>query len=185
MQFNMQITWKRATVDCLELYCKDHHGTCYYPCSLGLPHPRNILGELFPELKKREISGSSHMSACALTTMRWDYIPNGAWSNYLGDPYKLRPFYMASICSPYTNFVLQQIGELAANYAVDGFLAGYHPARARRTARPVDDRAASDSRLLALCAERAMKRRREKQLPVHPTAEEADRIFEFMTAQGG
>ena len=42
--------YARAGVDCVQLYCKDHHGVCYFPCSLGLAYPRDILGELLPEL---------------------------------------------------------------------------------------------------------------------------------------
>ena len=109
-----------AAIDCLELYCKDHHGTCYYPCSLGLPHPRNILGELLPELKKREIRLIAYFSVC-FDNYALGVHPEWRMVNDLGDPYKLRPFYMASICSPYTDFALQQLDELAANYEVDGF----------------------------------------------------------------
>ena len=111
-----------AAVDCLELYCKDHHGACYYPCSLGMPHPRNILGELLPELKKRDIRLIAYVSIC-FDNYALGIHPEWRMVNYLGDPYKLRQdaFYMASICSPYTDFVLQQIDELASTYAVAGF----------------------------------------------------------------
>ena len=102
--------------------------------------------------------------------------------NYLGDPYKLRPFYMASICSPYTDFVLQQIDELASTYAVDGFWLDIIPlARDVRqdfwmiAPHPIPD--------YSFYAQRAYEAATGEQLPLRPTPDEADRIFEFMTAK--
>ncbi len=170
-----------AAVDCLELYCKDHHGTCYYPCSLGLPHPRNILGELLPELKKRHIRLIAYVSVC-FDNYALGLHPEWRMVNYLGDPYKLRPFYMASICSPYTDFVLQQIDELAANYEVDGFWLDIIPlARDVRqdlwmiAPHPIPD--------YSLYAQKSYESETGEKLPVRPTAQESDRIFEFMTAK--
>ena len=170
-----------TAVDCLELYCKDHHGTCYYPCSLGMPHPRNILGELLPELKKRDIRLIAYVSIC-FDNYALGIHPEWRMVNYLGDPYKLRPFYMASICSPYTDFVLQQIDELASTYAVDGFWLDIIPlARDVRqdiwmiAPHPIPD--------YSFYAQRAYEAATGEQLPLRPTPDEADGIFEFMTAQ--
>ena len=170
-----------TAVDCLELYCKDHHGTCYYPCSLGMPHPRNILGELLPELKKRDIRLIAYVSIC-FDNYALGIHPEWRMVNYLGDPYKLRPFYMASICSPYTDFVLQQIDELASTYADDGFWLDIIPlARDVRqdiwmiAPHPIPD--------YSFYAQRAYEAATGEQLPLRPTPDEADGIFEFMTAQ--
>ena len=170
-----------TAVDCLELYCKDHHGTCYYPSSLGMPHPRNILGELLPELKKRDIRLIAYVSIC-FDNYALGIHPEWRMVNYLGDPYKLRPFYMASICSPYTDFVLQQIDELASTYADDGFWLDIIPlARDVRqdiwmiAPHPIPD--------YSFYAQRAYEAATGEQLPLRPTPDEADGIFEFMTAQ--
>lgn len=170
-----------AAVDCLELYCKDHHGTMYYPCSLGLPHPRNILGELLPELKKREIRLIAYFSVC-FDNYALGLHPEWRMVNYLGDPYKLRPFYMASICSPYTDYALRQLDELAANYEVDGFWLDIIPlARDVRqdlwmiAPHPIPD--------YSLHAQKSFEAETGEQLPINPTPDEEDQIFEFMTAK--
>jgi len=172
---------ERSTVDCLELYCKDHHGTCYYPCSLGLPHPRNILGELQPELKKRNIRLIAYFSVC-FDNYALGVHPEWRMVNYLGDPYKLRPFYMASVCSPYTDFALQQLDELAANYEVDGFWLDIIPL-ARDVQQDLWMIAPHPIPDYSLYAQKAYEAAMGEQLPIQPTPEEADKIFEFMTAK--
>ncbi len=170
-----------AAVDCLELYCKDHHGACYYPCSLGLPHPRNILGELLPELQKRDIRLIAYISVC-FDNYALGIHPEWRMVNYLGDPYKLRPFYMASICSPYTEFVLKQIDELAANYAVDGFWLDIIPL-ARDVQQDLWMIAPHPIPDYSLYAQKIYEAETGEKLPVNPTEAEADHIFEFMTAK--
>ena len=56
-----------AGVDCVELYTKDHHGTCYFPCSLGLPYPRNVLGELLPAFSLRRSLKVDRVQCVVLT----------------------------------------------------------------------------------------------------------------------
>ena len=170
-----------AAVDCLELYCKDHHGACYYPCSLGMPHPRNILGELLPELKKSDIRLIAYVSIC-FDNYALGIHPEWRMVNYLGDPDKLRPFYMASICSPYTDFVLQQIDELASTYAVDGFWLDIIPL-ARDVQQDIWMIAPHPIPDYSFYVQRAYEAVTGEQLPLRPTPDEADRIFEFMTAQ--
>ena len=109
-----------AAVDCVELYCKDHHGTCYFPCSSGLPYPRNVLGELLPELRKRNIRLMAYFSVC-FDNYALGLHPEWRAVNHAGDPYKVGSFYMACLSSPYAAFALQQLRELAGGYAVDGF----------------------------------------------------------------
>src|SRR3954451_18997718 len=107
-----------AGVDCVELYCKDHHGTCYFPCSQGLPYPRTILGELLPALKQRNIRLIAYVSVC-FDNYALGLHPEWRAVNYAGDPYKVGSFTMACLSSPYTEFVLQQTAELAQGYEVD------------------------------------------------------------------
>jgi len=170
-----------AAIDCLELYCKDHHGTCYYPCSLGLRHPRDILGELLPELKKRGIRLIAYFSVC-FDNYALGLHPEWRMVNYLGDPYKLRPFYMASICSPYTDFALRQLDELAANYEVDGFWLDIIPL-ARDVQQDLWMVAPHPIPDYSLYAQRSYEAATGEKLPLQPTADEEDRIFEFMTGK--
>ena len=181
MPLNMPHSLEAAAVDCLELYCKDHHGVCYYPCSLGLPHPRNILGELLPELQKRHIRLIAYVSVC-FDNYALGLHPEWRMVNYLGDPYKLRPFLMASICSPYTDFVLQQIEELAANYAVDGFWLDIIPL-ARDVQQDLWMIAPHPIPDYSLYAQKCYEAETGERLPVHPSPQEEDHIFEFMTAK--
>src|SRR5712692_4891179 len=109
-----------AGVDCVELYTKDSHGTCYFPCSLGLPYPRDVLGELSPELHKRDIRLMAYFSV-GFDNYALGLHPEWRAVNYLGDPQRFGPFYMACLNSPYADFALQQIHELVAGYAVDGY----------------------------------------------------------------
>ncbi len=173
--------YANAGVDCIELYCKDHHGTCYYPCSLGIPYPRNILGELLPELKKRDIRLIAYVSVC-FDNYALGLHPEWRMVNNYGDPYKLGAFPMASICSPYTEFVLQQLQELAQNYDVDGFWLDIIP-----LARDVPQ----DPWMIAphpipdysLYAQKRYREQTGERLPLRPVGDEADQLFEFMTAQ--
>jgi len=109
-----------AGMDCVELYTKDHHGVCYYPCSLGLPYPRDIVGELLPELRKRAIRLMAYISIC-FDNYALGLHPEWRAVNYMGDPHKIGPFTVACLSSPYTEYVLQQLRELVEGYAVDGY----------------------------------------------------------------
>jgi hypothetical protein len=170
-----------ANVDCVELYCKDHHGNCYFPCSLGIPYPRDVLGEMLHELKKRNIRLIAYVSVC-FDNYALGLFPEWRAVNYLGDPYKLGSFYMASICSDYTNFVLRQIQELVRNYDVDGIWLDIIPlARDVKqdlwmiTPHPIPD--------YSLAAQRTYRDETGEPLPNKPTPEQAERIFGFMTGK--
>lgn len=109
-----------AGVDCVELYTKDHHGTCYFPCSSGLPYTRDIVGELLPELRKRDLRFIAYVSVC-FDNYALGIHPEWRAVNDQGDPYKTGPFSTACLNSPYADYVLQQIHELAAAYQADGY----------------------------------------------------------------
>ncbi|MBI4922405.1 MAG: beta-galactosidase trimerization domain-containing protein [Devosia nanyangense] len=173
--------YERAGVDCVQLYCKDHHGVCYYPSSLGLQYPRDILGELLPELKKRGIRLMAYMS------MFFDNYATGLhpeWRavNELGDPQRSGPFFHASVCSPYAEFLLTQLDEVATGYDVDGFwldivpLARHLPQEVWMIQpHPVPD--------YSLHAQKRYREATGHGLPVHPSATEIDGIYEFMTGE--
>jgi hypothetical protein len=108
-----------AGVDCVELYTKDHHGTCFYPCSLGLSHPRDVVGELSSALRKRNIRLIAYFSVC-FDNYALGIHPEWRAVNLWGDPCMVGPFYMACWSSPYVDYALQQLEELTARYPVDG-----------------------------------------------------------------
>jgi len=173
--------YAQAGVDCVELYCKDHHGTTYYPCSLGIPYPRDVLGELLTELKKRDIRLIAYVSVC-FDNYALGLHPEWRIASYLGDPYKLGPFYMASLCSPYADFVIQQIRELAENYEVDGFWLDIIPL-ARDVPQDPWMIAPHPTPDYSLFAQKRYYEQTGKRLPFRASGELDDELFEFFTAQ--
>ncbi len=109
-----------AGVDCVELYTKDHHGICYYPCSLGLSYPHDVVGELLAAFRKRNIRLIAYFSVC-FDNYALGLHPEWRAVNVWGDPCKVGPFDMACWSSGYMDFALQQIRELAQGYEVDGY----------------------------------------------------------------
>jgi hypothetical protein len=173
--------YERAGIDLVQLYCKDHHGVCYFPSSLGLQYPRDILGELLPELKKRGIRLMAYISmffdnyACGL-------YPEWRAVNEAGDPHKTGPFWHASVCSPYSEFLLTQLDELAKGYEADGYWLDIIPL-ARHLPQelwmiqphPVPD--------YSFYAQKRYREVTGRGLPVKPSAEEVDEIFEVMAGE--
>lgn len=173
--------YERAGIELVQLYCKDHHGVCYYPSSLGLQYPRNILGELLPELKKRGIKLMAYMS------MGFDNYAGGLhpeWraANAVGDPHKNGPFWHLSVYSPYADFLMTQLDEIARDYEVDGYWLDIIPL-ARHVPQelwmiqphPVPD--------YSFYAQKRYRELTGKGLPVNPTPEQEDEIFEVMTGE--
>ncbi len=173
--------YAQAGVDCVELYCKDHHGTTYYPSSLGIQYPRDVLGELLPELKKRGIRLIAYVSVC-FDNYALGLHPEWRMANTLGDPYKLGSFYMASLCSPYTDFVLQQIKELVERYDVDGIWLDIIPL-ARDVKQETWMIAPHPTPDYSLHAQKRYRDMTGKRLPYHAEGALADEVFEFFTAQ--
>ena len=173
--------YERAGIDLVQLYCKDHHGVCYYPSSLGLQYPRNILGELLPELKKRGIKLMAYMS------MGFDNYAGGIhpeWraANVVGDPHKNGPFWHLSVYSPYADFLMTQLDEIARDYEVDGYwldiipLARHVPQELwMNQPHPVPD--------YSFYAQQRYRELTGRGLPVDPTPDEVDAIFEVMTGE--
>jgi hypothetical protein len=173
--------YERAGIDLVQLYCKDHHGVCYFPSSLGLQYPRDILGELLPELRKRGIKLVAYMSMF-FDNHAGGIHPDWRAANEAGDPHKTGPFWHLSVCSPYTEFLLTQLDEVASGYDVDGFWLDIIPL-ARHLPQelwmiqphPVPD--------FSLHAQKRYREVTGNGLPVNPSPEEADGIFEVMASE--
>lgn len=173
--------YERAGVELVQLYCKDHHGVCYYPSSLGLKYPRNILGELLPELKKRGIKLMAYMS------MGFDNYAGGLhpeWRavNEAGDPHRSGPFWHLSVYSPYADFLMTQLDEIARDYEVDGYWLDIIPL-ARHLPQelwmiqphPVPD--------YSFYAQQRYRELTGSGLPSKPTPAQVDEIFELMCGE--
>ena len=94
-----------AGVDCVELYTKDHHGICYYPCSLGFSYPHDVVGELLAALRKRDIRLIAYFSVC-FDNYALGLHPEWRAVNVWGDPlqgraflYGLLEFWLYGLCS--------------------------------------------------------------------------------------
>lgn len=171
-----------AGVDCVELYTKDHHGTCYFPCSLGLPYPRNVLGELLPELRQQNIRLMAYVSV-GFDNYALGIHPEWRAVNSLGDPCKIGPFYMACWSSPYMDFVLQQIRELAEGYAVDGYWLDIIP-----LARQVPQAMWMTNDLPIPCyclsCQQAYAEVTGERLPLHPSQGQKEQVYQFLLNKG-
>ena len=170
-----------AGVDLVQLYTKDHHGVCYFPCSLGLPYPRDIVGELLAALKARNIRITAYVSMF-FDNYAMGVHPDWRAVNEAGDPHKTGPFIHASPCSPYQEFLLTQLQELAARYDVDGYWLDIIPlARAMPQElwmlqpHPVPD--------YSIWAQRRYREVTGNNLPRQPGPEQTDEIYEFMTSE--
>ncbi|MBI4243737.1 MAG: beta-galactosidase trimerization domain-containing protein [Planctomycetes bacterium] len=110
---------KDAGVDCIELYCKDHYGCCYYNSSLGSKYPRDILGELLEQTKKLKIKMIAYFS------IGWDMYATGNHPHWTsidknGKIRRTYPFEWTCLNSGYGDYALKQLQQLVHNYDIDG-----------------------------------------------------------------
>lgn len=109
---------KDAHITSLELYCKDHHGVCYYPSTLGLDYPRDVVGELFDAAKAEGLRFVAYYS------VGYDAYALGVHPDWMqidenGRPFQYRPFFHACMNSPYRQFALEQLDELCRHRRFD------------------------------------------------------------------
>jgi len=70
---------KRAHVNCMLTYCKDHYGATYYDTHVGRKHPglkMDWIAEV-AEMMRRTTSSSGRTTASASTSGRPTIIPTG------------------------------------------------------------------------------------------------------------
>jgi hypothetical protein len=119
-----------AQARCVQPFAKDHYGYCYFRSSLGRPYPTDVIGELLKEARPRGMRVIAYFSVC------FDAYATGMHPEWLfvdshGEPRvtPTGPFQWACLNSPYRDYCLQQIGELVANYDVDGIFLDIVPLR--------------------------------------------------------
>lgn len=112
-------TFSAAGVETVELYCKDHHGICYYNSAIGRPYPRDVLGELVEQTR------SAGIKLMAYFSVGYDAYAFGINQDWLtmsaeGKPFQYGPFLHGCLNTPYREYALGQIEEIVRQYPVDG-----------------------------------------------------------------
>jgi hypothetical protein len=124
-QFNAKeyITALREShVNCVEFYVKDHHGVSYYKTQVGIRSSYmqgDYLADLCREASAQGIAVIAYFSICWDNSMA---TQNPAWLMRTpeGDPILARYWSYLCINTPYRDYMLQQLAEIA-HYAVQGF----------------------------------------------------------------
>ena len=109
----------QAGVDCIELYAKDHHGVCYFPCSLGLDYPRDIVEEVSVATRRRGMRFIAYFSV-AFDNFALGIHPEWRATDRHGEARRQPPFFVACLHSPYREYALTQVRELVAHVPMDG-----------------------------------------------------------------
>ncbi|MCJ7752636.1 MAG: beta-galactosidase trimerization domain-containing protein [Armatimonadetes bacterium] len=125
-----------ARVDCVQFYCKDHHGICYYPCTSGLPYDFDVIG---PMVEACHDVGVKFM---AYFSVGFDNYALGVHRDWIhvkpdGESWRMGPFYFGCLASPYGDFSLAQFEQLAAAYPIDGVWLDIIPIAWRDYEKPV------------------------------------------------
>ncbi len=108
-----------AGVRAVELYCKDCHGVCYYPCSSGLPYPRDVVGELADAVRSRGMHFIAYFSVC-FDAFALGVHPEWRACDERGVARRQPPFDVACLSSPYADYALKQVDELLSHCPADG-----------------------------------------------------------------
>ena len=110
-----------AHVNCIQLYAKDHFGYCYYKATKGIPFHLDLVAEVLPK------AHAAGMKVLAYFSVGFDEYALGRhreWQavDQRGQVRRFRNlFSWACLNTPYRDFALHQVEEIAAQYEVDGF----------------------------------------------------------------
>jgi hypothetical protein len=119
-----------AQARCIQLMAKDHHGYCYFKCSLGRPYPTDVVGDLIREARPRGMRVIAYFSV-GFDAYALGMHPEWLFVDSRGEPRTMQTgaFRWACLNSPYRDFCLQQIEELVRNYEIDGVFLDILPFR--------------------------------------------------------
>jgi len=120
--------YERARLASVMFYCQSHVGLCYWPTRSGKMHAnlrgRDIVGEMLSELRRRDIAACAYYSVIFNV---WAFREHPEWRMVPAEQPPAAAFADArhGLCCPnhpaYRAFALDQVAELATNYAFDGF----------------------------------------------------------------
>jgi hypothetical protein len=169
-----------ARVDCLQFYCKDHHGICYYPCSEGLAYDFDVIGPMVEACHEVGVKFMAYFS------VGFDNYALGLHRDWIhvkpdGESWRMGPFYFACLRSPYAEFSLRQLDELMAAYPVDGVWLDIVPVAWREYERPVYGWWHGEISHTCYCrhCHRRFLEQSGRDLPREPRADEQMALFRF------
>ena len=136
-------TFKRASVNSVTVFAKCHHGQCYYPAKIGVPHPalngRDLLGEQIEALHREGIR-------CPIyTTVGWEEdaaARHPEWRQLTKDGFFVETAALNGAPTPgkwkfldflhpdYQDYIEAQVREICERYPVDGLffdILAYYP----------------------------------------------------------
>jgi hypothetical protein len=120
---------KKAHVDSVNIFSRCHHGYCFYPTKIGIPHPslqRDLLGEMIDALRKYGIKCPVY------TTVVWDELsasnhPEWRQVDTEGKLVGRSPFsnkgwrFLCMNAPDYLDYLVAQVEEVMDWYHPDGF----------------------------------------------------------------
>jgi hypothetical protein len=165
-------------VTLVQVYAKDHHGVCYYPCSLGLPYPRDVMAELQAECHRAGMRIMAYFSVC-FDNFALGLHPEWRATDRAGNAPKIGPFFTACPNSGYRAFAIQQLKELVSHAPWDGIWLDIIPLAWGTT--PLWLIHSQNFPCYCLGCQRAFQQRFSRMLPLEPTLEERRESFRFMT----
>ncbi|MDI7275074.1 MAG: alpha-L-fucosidase [Anaerolineae bacterium] len=121
-------TLERAAVNSVTVFARCHHGMCYYPTKVGVPHPslkRDLLGEMIEACHRQGIQAPIYV------TVVWDEhagTQHPEWrqvnrsGQLVGRPPLSGDWGWQWLCmnTPYTDYVAALTEEICRGYPVDG-----------------------------------------------------------------
>jgi hypothetical protein len=120
-------TLKRANIDSINIFAKDHHGMSYYPTKVGQMHPHlnfDLLGSMITGCHKASIRTPVYMSLmwdmrCAEEHAGWRVLDEQG-KQIGASPLQAGWIYVCPN-SLYGDYLEAQADEIAKNYDADGF----------------------------------------------------------------
>lgn len=168
---------KTAGVDSVQLYGKDHHGYCYYQARQGRPYPRDIFGELIPEVRRAGMRFIGYFSI-GLDAWALGMYPEWAAMDRDGNPFVRRHFLRACLNSGYREFAIEQFEDMVTRYELDGAWMDIIP-----LSYPVPGvQHAVQFPVPCYCPAccRLYRERFGEDLPLHPTPEQERQAYFFL-----
>jgi hypothetical protein len=169
---------KDAGITVIQVYAKDHHGVCYYPCSLGLPYPRDIMRELHEACREAGLRIMAYFSVC-FDNYALGLFPEWRIATASGEAPRSGAFFTACPNSGYREYALQQLRELARHSPWDGIWLDIIPLAWGTT--PLWLLHNQYFPCYCLGCQRVFERRFGRRLPLTPSADDLAESFTFMT----
>jgi len=125
-------TYKAAHIDSIIVFAKGHWGECYYDTKVGHKHP-GLKGDMLAEMV--ELGHQNDMEVAAYYSLgfdTWAAIQNPDWAERYedGTPKRVtanKKWHNVCCNTPYHDYALAQLAEIASGYDVDGLFIDIFP----------------------------------------------------------